>query len=166
MITIYICNFIEDVAAFIKMFPEACWSNDSLLNVDNDFNLHRSPPTALYKVPNVNAVTWSAVSDDEHHLQFNYSNYTLGTLKPLLDLATVFTTFLKHHNAYNKFITQDFFCTNDILFMRLLLGTFDWEESPEGYEYWDDIDDKWRDLVNTLKLNRNEVISNLLDILH
>ena len=166
MTTVYICNSMEDIAAFIKMFPEACWSNDSLLNVDNDFNLNRSPPTALYKIPDVNAVTWSAVSDANHYLQFDYSNYVLGKLQPLLDLATVFVTFLKHHNAYDEFITQDFQYTKNIQFSQLLIDTFDWEESSEGYEYWDDIDDKWQSLVNNFKLNRNEVIPNLLDILH
>lgn len=166
MITIYICNSMEDINAFIRMFPKACWSNDSLLNVDNDFNLNRSPPIALYKIPNVNAVTWSTVSYAEHYLQFSYPKYTLGKLQPFLDLATVFTTFLKHHNAYEKYITEDFQYTADIQFSQLLIDTFDWENSFEGYEYWDDLDDKWKALIHDLKLNGNEVIPNLFDILH
>ena len=166
MTTIYICRSMEDIAAFIRMFPKACWRNGSLLSVSSDSKLHASLPIALRKQPDTNTISWSTVYIAEYHLQSRPSNYTLGELHPLLDLATVFITFLKHHNAYEKFITQDFQCTVDIQLSELLMDTFGWDDSFEGYEYWDNLDDKWRHLIRNFKLNPNEVIPNLLDILH
>lgn len=165
MITVYICNSMEDITAFTRMFPEACWSNDSLLNVSNDFKLHRSPPIALYKTPNVNAVTWSAVHDAEFHLQFSSSSYTLGTLQPLLDLAAVFVTFLKHNDAYDKYINSfDPNCSNNVNLQssKLISQAFYWHTSYELGCYWEDLNTKWIELLKHFSIDPTTVLTDVL----
>ena len=166
MITIYICNSMEDIAAFIKMFPEARWgSDDALLNVGNDFNLHRSPPVALYKVPNVNAVTWGTIRDAKDYLQFNPSCYTLGTLQPLLDLATVFVTFLKHNNAYDKYIDSfdpNFGNNIDLQASILISRAFYWPVSYESGRYWKALHTRWEELLKHFSIDPTTVLTDVL----
>lgn len=165
MITVYICNSIEDIAAFTKMFPEACWSNDSLLNLDTDFTLHRSPPIALYKRPNVNMVSWSSVHDAESHLQFSPSSYTLGTLQPLLDLAAVFVTFLKHNNAYDKYIDSfdpNFSNNIDLQASKLISKDFYWRTSFGYNYYWRILNYKWEKLITHFNIDPDTVLVNVL----
>jgi hypothetical protein len=164
MTNIYLIHTLDDLHKFLQRNPTITWSRGIPISIEN-FKTRLLPPIALYVSPN-NILSWNPIESGERDLQNEPDRYKLRTISSILPLGKVFTTFLKHHNAYDKFITQDFFCTNDIPFTRLLLGTFDWEGSSEGFFYWDQLDDKWRALINTLKLNRNEVISNLLDILH
>lgn len=164
MTTLYLIRTIDDLHEFLQRNPTVTWSSRRPVTI-NDFQNRLLPPIALYVSPN-NILSWNPIELGERDLRNEPDKYKLGSTSPVLPYSKVFTTFLKHHNAYDEFIDQDFQYTINIQFSQLLIGTFDWEESPEGYEYWDDIDDKWRDLVNTLKLNRNEVIPNLLDILH
>ena len=165
MTSIYICNSIEDIATFIKMFPEACWSNGTLLNVDNDFNLRKSPPVALYKIPNVNAVTWSSVRYAKDYLQFNPSLYTLGALQPLLDLAAVFVTFLKHSNAYDKYIDSfDLNYGNDINLQasKLISQAFFWHVSYESGCYWKALNTEWEKLLKHFSIDPTTVLTDVL----
>lgn len=164
MTTIYLVHTLDDLHKFLQRNPTITWSHGRPISIEN-FQNRLQPPIALYVSPN-NILSWNPIESGERDLRNEPDKYKLVSTSPVLPYGKVFTTFLKHHNAYDEFITQDFFCTNDIPFTRLLLGTFDWEESSEGYGYWDDLDDKWRDLVNNFKLNHNEVIPNLLDILH
>ena len=164
MTTIYLIHTLDDIHKFLQRNPTITWSHGRPISI-NDFENCLQPPIALYVSPN-NILSWSYIESGEQDLRNEPDKYKLGTISPVLPYGKVFTTFLKHHNAYDEFIAQDFQYTKSIRFSQLLIVTFDWEESSEGYEYWDDIDDKWQDLVNNFKLNCNEVIPNLLDILH
>ena len=164
MTTIYLIRTIDDFHEFLQRNPTVTWITRRPVTI-NDFENHLRLPIALYVSP-YNTLSWNLIESGERNLRNEPDKYKLGSTSPVLPYGKVFITFLKHHNAYDDFIDQDFPYTINIQFSQLLIDTFDWEESPEGYEYWDDINDKWRDLVNTLKLNRNEVIPNLLDILH
>lgn len=164
MITLYLIRTVDDLHGFLQRNPTVTWCSGRPVTI-NDFESRLQPPITLYVSPD-NTLSWNPIESGERDLRNEPDKYKLGSISPVLPYGKVFTTFLKHHNAYDDFIDQDFQYTKNIQLAELLVDTFDWEESPEGYEYWDDIDDKWRDLVNTLKLNRNEVIPNLLDILH
>ena len=164
MTTIYLIRTVDDLHEFLQRNPTITWSHGRPISINN-FQNRLLPPIALYVSPN-NILSWNPIESGEQDLQEEPNQYKLGSISPVLPYGKVFTTFLKHHNAYDEFIDQDFQYTKNIQFSQLLIDTFDWEESSEGYGYWDDLDDKWRDLVNTLKLNRNEVIPNLHDILH
>lgn len=164
MTTIYLIRTVDDLHEFLQRNPTVIWSSRRPVTI-NDFENRLLPPIALYVSPN-NILSWNPIESGERDLRNEPDKYKLGSTSPVLPYGKVFTTFLKHHNAYDEFINQNLQCTINIQFSQLLIDTFDWEESPEGYEYWNDIDDKWRDLVNSFKLNRNEVIPNLLDILH
>lgn len=164
MTTLYLIRTIDDFHEFIQRNPTVTWGHGRPSSI-NDLGNRLLHPIALYVSSN-NILSWNPIESGERDLRNEPDKYKLGSISPVLPYGKVFTTFLKHHNAYDEFIDQGFLYTINIQFSQLLIDTFDWEESPEGYEYWDDIDDKWRDLVNTLKLNRNEVIPNLLDILH
>lgn len=164
MTTLYLIRTIDDFHEFIQRNPTVTWGHGRPSSI-NDLGNRLLHPIALYVSSN-NILSWNPIESGERDLRNEPDKYKLGSISPVLPYGKVFTTFLKHHNAYDEFIDQGFLYTINIQFSQLLIDTFDWGESPEGYEYWDDIDDKWRDLVNTLKLNRNEVIPNLLDILH
>ncbi len=164
MTTIYLIRTVDDLHEFLQRNPTVTWGSGRPVTIGS-FENPSLIPIALYVSPN-NTLSWNPIESGERDLRNKPDKYKLGSTSPVLPYGKVFTTFLKHHNAYDEFITQDFQYTKNIQFSRLFIHTFDWEESPEGYEYWDDIDDKWQDLVNNFKLNRNEVIPNLLDILH
>ena len=164
MTTIYLIRTGDEFEELLLRNPNLKWGGVHSVAI-RKFLIHHKLPIALFIREN-NHLSWSSIDDANNRLERFPDKFILGTISPVLPYGKVFTTFLKHHNAYDKFITQDFFCTNDIPSTRLLLGTFDWEESSEGFFYWYQLDDKWRALINTLKLNRNEVILNLLDILH
>lgn len=163
MTTLYLIRTVDDLHEFIQRNPTATWGSGKPVSI-NDFGSRLLLPIALY-VNSWNRLSWSSIESGERDLQNEPDKYRLGIISPMLSYSKVFTTFLKHHNAYEKFIAQDFSCTTDILFMQLLIGTFNWIRSPEGFLYWNDLDDKWRNLISTLKLNRSEVIPNLRDIL-
>ena len=164
MTTIYLIRTVDDLHEFLQRNPTITWSHGRPISINN-FQNRLLPPIALYVSPN-NILSWNPIESGEQDLQEEPNQYKLGSISPVLPYGKVFTTFLKHHNAYEKFLPQDFFCTNDLSFIRLLIGTFDWEASLEGFDYWNNLDNKWRILIRDLKLNRNEVIPNLHDILH
>ncbi len=162
MITVYICNSMEDIAAFVRMFPESRWGNYQLLGTNNDFNLRKSPPVALYKRPDIAIVTWSTVHDAGYHLQSNPQSYQLGALKPLLDLTTVFVTFLKHNNAYDKYINNfdPECCDNTHLEANTLItGAFHWPTSPESNNYWQTLNSKWEELLKYFDIDPDTVLA-------
>lgn len=163
MTTIYLIRTVDDLHEFLQRNPTVTWGSRRPFTI-YDFESHLQPPIALYVSPN-NILSWNPIESGERDLRNEPNKYKLGSTSPVLPYGKVFTTFLKHHNAYDEFIIQDFQYTKNIQFSQLLIDTFDWEESSEGYGYWDDLDDKWQDLVNNFKLNRNEVIPNLLNIL-
>ena len=164
MTTIYLIRTVDDIHKFLQRNPTVTWDSRRPVTI-NDFESRLQPPIALYVSPNI-ILSWNYIESGKRDLRNEPDKYRLGSISPVLPYGKVFTIFLKHHNAYDEFMTQDFQYTKNIQFSQLLIDTFDWGESSQGYRYWDDLDDKWRDLVNTLKLNRNEVIPNLLDILH
>ena len=164
MTTLYLIRTVDDLHEFLQRNSTITWSHGRPISI-NDFKHRLGPPIALYVSPN-NILSWNPIESGERDLRNEPDKYKLGSTSPILPYGKVFTTFLKHHNAYDDFIDQDFQYTINIQFSQLLIDTFDWEESSEGYGYWDDIDDKWRALIDNFKLNRNEVIPNLLDILH
>lgn len=164
MTTLYLIRTDDDLHGFLQRNPTVTWSSRRPVTI-NDFENRLQPPIALYVSPD-NRLSWNSIKSGERDLRNEPGEYKLGSISPVLSYGKVFTTFLKHYNAYDEFITQDLQYTKNIQFSQLLIDTFDWEGSSEGYEYWDDLNDKWRDLVNNFKLNRNEVIPNLLDILH
>ena len=163
MTTIYLIRTIDDFHEFFQLNPAITWYTG--LPISDSFQKGLPFPIALYVNPSYK-LSWDHIESGERDLRNAPNQYKLGTISPTLPYGKVFTTFLKHHNAYDEFINQDFPFTINIQFSQLLIDTFDWEESPEGYEYWDNLDDKWRALIDTLKLNCNEIIPDLLDILH
>lgn len=165
MITVYICNSMEDITAFVRMFPESRLSNYQLLGTNNDFNLRKSPPLALYKRPDTVMVTWSTVHDAENYLQFGSSDYTLGKLQPLLDLTTVFVTFLKHSNAYDKYIDNfDPDCSDNtnLQASKLISRAFYWDASSEAYHYWQTLHSKWEELLKHFGIDPTTVLTDVL----
>ena len=165
MITIYICNSMEDIAAFIRMFPKACWTTESLLNIGNDFSSYRRPPVALYRIPGTNEVTWGTVRDAEDYLQFNSSTYSRGRLQPLLDLATIFVTFLKHNNAYNKYVhslNPAFSYNGDLQAGKLISQSFYWYTSYESGCYWLDLNTKWEQLLKHFSIDPTTMLTDVL----
>lgn len=163
MTTIYICNSMQDIAAFIKMFPKACWSNQSLLSIDdNNYNLRKSLPIALHKTPNTDTISWSAVHNAAYHLQALPQKYQLGALQPLLDLTTVFVTFLKQNNAYDKYVNNfdPECCDNTHLEANTLItGAFHWPTSPESNNYWQTLNSKWEELLKYFDIDPDTVLA-------
>lgn len=57
--------------------------------------------------------------------------------------------FLKKNNAYKKFIKnfdKRYFKKESITFNLLCIVTsFNWGNSPEGYDYWFTLSEKWKD---------------------
>lgn len=161
----YIINSIADYKLFESYYLSKglVWRNNR--PVFDTLDEHVTLPYALIL---------TEVSDNNYSYKVAFyrditavsTRYTVSSLPQMLTPVEVFRIFLKHHNAYEKYITQDFQYTVNMQFSQLLIDAFDWEDSFEGYEYWDDLDDKWRILIHNLKLNPNEVIPNLLNILH
>ena len=66
-----------------------------------------------------------------------------------------FEKFLKSHRAFkrykrnvaklNKFVTCDAICSEE----NMISSAFPWVRTPEGREYWLDLDNLWRGLVET-----------------
>ena len=75
-----------------------------------------------------------------------------------------FERFLKSHGAFgkykrnvvdfnkfmgyiysNKFVTCDAICSGE----NMISSAFPWVRTPEGREYWLDLDNLWRELVET-----------------
>ena len=163
MTTIYLIRTNDDLQEFLQLNPAIIWHSGK--PVSYSFQEGLPFPIALYVNPSYK-LSWNPIASGERDLRNAPNQYKLGTISPILPYGKVFTTFLKHHNAYQEFVDQDFQYTVNIQFSELLIDTFDWGDSFEGYEYWDNLDDKWRALIDTLKLNCNEIIPNLLDILH
>lgn len=78
-------------------------------------------------------------------------------------LYKIFISFLKRKGCYEAF--KDYYYNkekeipnyHDNLSLKqyineemddVIMFSFDWDESLEGYDYWDKIDDDWRELVN------------------
>lgn len=57
--------------------------------------------------------------------------------------------FLKKNNAYKKFIKNFdvifFKKESTLLNLVCIVTSFNWENSPEGYEYWFTLSEKWKD---------------------
>ena len=164
MTTIYLIRTVDDLHEFLQRNPTVTWGHGGPISINN-FQDRLLPPIALYVGPN-NTLSWNPIESGERDLREAPNQYKLGTISPILSYGKVFTTFLKHHGAYEEYITQNFQHTADVQFAQLLIDTFDWEKSSEGFHYWNKLDDKWRVLINTLKLGYREVIPNLLDISH
>ena len=163
MTTIYLIRTNDDLQKFLQLNPAVTWNTGK--PVSDSFQKGLPFPIALYINPGI-GLTWDPIASGERNLRNAPNQYKLGTISPVLPYGKVFTTFLKHHNAYQEFVDQAFQYTKNIQFSELLIDTVDWGDSFEGYEYWDNLDDKWQALIDTLKLNRNEIIPDLLDILH
>lgn len=73
----------------------------------------------------------------------------------LITIPENLATFLKDHNALEKY--QANFDPNygDLYFstsknQTFIIWAFDWEKSPEGWDYWNDLDDLWQERLHTL----------------
>lgn len=101
--------------------------------------------------------TWSDTPEgyeywDEVHTRFKAYRELHWNMQP-------FERFLRCNNLYNKFMinafgkindqTKGFFNTYLIsVYWRLYMGiAFDWQNSPEGLEFWEKWDRKWQTLV-------------------
>lgn len=63
--------------------------------------------------------------------------------------------FLKVNGAYEKFVKNlDIVYFNNETFdgKVTILNAFYWDDSLEGYEYWDELDDRWEEFDNDLKV--------------
>ena len=72
------------------------------------------------------------------------------------------STFLKNNNCYDEFVenfdTEYSECWLD--YNAYIIGlAFDWEESPEGYDYWDDIDNIW-DIIKNKENDMKWILEN------
>lgn len=69
----------------------------------------------------------------------------------------VFIDFLKRFNAYDEFVmnleVQEEFSSLEQFFHNSEVcdwidDAFWWEDTPEGYEYWEGLDNFWYDILN------------------
>lgn len=59
-------------------------------------------------------------------------------------MTNKFRDFLKEHNAYDAFIkNKNGEPSNDCVF----IDSFQWILSPEGFEYWNNLDNLWYDVL-------------------
>lgn len=71
-----------------------------------------------------------------------------------------FKKFIKKYNVYKSFkinlkntygISFKEHCDEEEELILLINTAFAWEYTPEGYDYWDKLDDKWYDIVKDVK---------------
>ncbi len=59
-----------------------------------------------------------------------------------------FVRFLKENNAYLKYMTNAGYLTDEEIDINdSYFEAFVWDNTPEGYDYWDDLDTDWFDLI-------------------
>ena len=77
----------------------------------------------------------------------------------------IFIRFLKENNVYKNFINNVegkygfykrfdellFFATQGI-YLNEVKGGFRWDKTKEGWKFWDNINNKWRDYYYKIKL--------------
>ena len=63
----------------------------------------------------------------------------------------IFIRYLKENNIYHKFFK---YIENNTLFLSydFIISYFDWSETYEGNEYWNDKSEKWRQILRTVEL--------------
>ena len=71
-------------------------------------------------------------------------------MNPELSHVDIFKVFLMHHNAWDKFVNNNGYNLNKHCLVNdmLVQAGFTWTFSPEGFYYWDILNNKWISLCN------------------
>ena len=78
-----------------------------------------------------------------------------------LTYEQIFFRFLKHHRAYSKYkrncnFTFDHYSHQRAFVLEMMqLCGFEWEETPEGSQYWSSLALKWRELCKSLNIGQH-----------
>ena len=59
-----------------------------------------------------------------------------------------FIEFLKENNAFMNYMRNAGYVSDEEIDIHdSYLEAFSWEDSPEGFDYWNDLDTDWFDLI-------------------
>lgn len=67
-----------------------------------------------------------------------------------------FESFLAGRLAFTKFVDNVLKAGNTLArlyrseYEEIILGAFEWSETPEGYDYWEELSDAWIEYTKTL----------------
>jgi len=108
---------------------------------------------------NINFKTWDEWTEEENKYE-NFIPYK------------IFEEFLIKKNILNKFI--EYFYKNKTFNKKILVNyidnclkidyieyAFDWDRTPEGFDYWDKINDEWMEYFRKYILKKNKIIRNV-----
>ena len=153
MTTLYLIRTVDDLHEFTQRNPTVTWSSGRPVSTD-DFQHRLLPPIALY-VNSWDRLSWNPIESGERDLRNEPDRYKLGIISPMLSYGKVFTTFLKHHNAYEAFrYNYKAYRTPfiNINISRAISNAFTWKYTSQGRDYWVYINNKWQKLMQDLQL--------------